>query len=197
MPALGGICLHPRSQLRLPRTCSMSHSSWFLAAPISVESSNQHTMGMQSMFAGWMSDLIPDRSLSEPHHHKKRNPTLSYSNCFISLDLVKRSWFLYPDHSHCNEGSSPLLLCSGNKLVTPHLFLEPRADTRTNGRHQPCPARCGWGCSLLIVSDQEMLVGKGELLLLQDIKDQITPKGAGATLPERSNHSPDLPGSPA
>lgn len=128
---------------------------------------------------------------------RKEIPPFLIVTVFISLDLVKRSWFLYPDHSHCNEGSSPLLLCSGNKLVTPHLFLEPRADTRTNGRHQPCPARCGWGCSLLIVSDQEMLVGKGELLLLQDIKDQITPKGAGATLSERSNHSPDLPGSPA
>ena len=91
------------------------------------------------------------------------------------------------------EGSSPLLLCGGNQLVTPHLFLEPRADTGTDGRHQPCPARCGWGCSwhcpVLIVSDQEMFVGKGELLLLQDIKDQITPKGTGATLLERSNHS--------
>lgn len=93
----------PLVLVRLPRTCSMSCCSWFLLAPTSAEPGNQHTVGTQSMFAGWTSDLVPDRSLSEPLHHKKRNPTLSYRNCFICRDLVKRSWFLYPNHSHCNR----------------------------------------------------------------------------------------------
>lgn len=168
----------------------MSPSSWFLPAPTSAKPGNQHTMGTQSTFAGWMSDPIPDRSLPEPHHHKKRNSTLSYSNCFLFHDLVKRSWFLYPNHSHCNEVSSPLLLCPREQTSDTSPF---SADAGTEGRYHPCPARCGWGClwhcSVLIVSNQEMLVGKGDLLLLQDIKDRITPKGTGATLPERSNHS--------
>lgn len=66
-----------------------------LLAPSCAEPCNQHTVGTQSMFAGWMADLILDSSLSKPHQHKKKNATFSSSSCFyISRDSGKRSWFL-------------------------------------------------------------------------------------------------------
>lgn len=138
-------------------------------------------------------DIRPHpRQISRRTSSSKEIPPFLIVTVF-SCDLVKRSWFLYPNHSHCNGSFfTPPALSVGTNW-TPHLFLEPCADAGTDGKQNPCPARCGWGCLwhclVLIASIQEMLVGKGDILLLQDIKDPITPKGTGATLPERSNHS--------
>lgn len=128
-------------------TLHVSFLSVFPPHPVPcAEIGNQHMVSAQCLYAGCMPDLIPDGSLSEPHHHKKRNTTLPSSSCFyISLDSIKRSWFFFFTWISLTaiEGLSALLFHGGNTLVTPQLFLEPHATVGADLRHHSCPAKLG------------------------------------------------------